>query len=209
MQAMNSVVTGSGVQGPVGQLEKWSVSSRRVEAEILRHLGEVDAQGLWADAAYSSLAAYCMEHLGYSEQMAYKRIRVARLSREIPAVLQAVAEGRATVCGLCTVASLVTADNAGDWMAKIAGKTKREIEALAALARVEAGRPAPAPRNTLRALPTRPAPAGASAPPTPTLLLPPNSPRVGVSPRVGDSLRGYQGEARAGAGVVASCSAER
>jgi hypothetical protein len=180
---MNSVATGSGVQGPVGQLEKWSASSRRVEAEILRHLGEVDAQGLWADAAYSSLAAYCMGHLGYSEQMAYKRIRVARLSREIPGILQAIAVGRATVCGLCTVASLVTPDNAGDWMAKIAGKTKREIEALAALARVEAGRPAPAPRNTLRALPTRPAPAGASAPPAPTLLLPPNSPRGGDSPR--------------------------
>jgi hypothetical protein len=115
--------------------------------------------------------------------MAYKRIRVARLSREIPGILQAIAEGRATVCGLCTVASLVTAENAGDWMVKIAGKTKREIEALAALARVEAGRPAPTPRNTLRALPTRTAPAGASAPPAPTLLLPPNSPRVGDSPR--------------------------
>jgi hypothetical protein len=186
---MNSVATGSGVQGPVGQLEKWSASSRRVEAEILRHLGEVDAQGLWADAAYSSLAAYCMGHLGYSEQMAYKRIRVVRLSREIPGILRAIAEGRATVCGLCTVASLVTADNAGDWMAKIAGKTKREIEALAALARVEAGRPAPAPRNTLRALPTLPASAGASAPPAPTLLLPPNSPRGGDSPRLDDSPR--------------------
>jgi hypothetical protein len=203
MQAMNSVATGSGVQGPVGQLEKWSVSSRRVEAEILRHLSEVDVQGGWADAANSSLAAYCMGRLGYSEQMAYKRIRVARLSRGIPGILQAVAEGRATVCGLCTVASLVTVENAGDWMAKIAGKTKREVEALAALARVEAGRPAPAPRNTLRALPKRPAPAGASAPPAPTLLLPPNSPRVG------HSLHGYQGEARAGAGAVASCSAER
>jgi hypothetical protein len=103
----------------------------------------------------------------------YKRIRVARLSREIPGILDAVAAGRATLCGLRTVVSLVTAENAREWMAQIAGKTKREIEALAAAARVEAGRPAPAPRNTLRALPTYRAPA---------LLLPPSAPRGTDSP---------------------------
>jgi 5-methylcytosine-specific restriction endonuclease McrA len=145
-----------------------------VEAEILRHLARVDEQRLWADAAYSSLAAYCMGHLGYSEQMAYKRIRVARLSREIPEILDAIAAGRATVCGLCAVASYVTAQNAAEWIAKIAGKTKRAIEELAAVARVEAGRPAPAPRPMIRALPT-PAPK-----PAPT--LPTHSPRPSPQP---------------------------
>jgi hypothetical protein len=160
---------------PIQQLEKWSTASRKVEAEILRQLAEVDAQRIWADAAYSSLAAYCMGHLGYSEQIAYKRIRVARLSREVPGILEAVAAGRATVCGLCTVASYVTRENAADWIAKIAGKTKRAIEELAAKARIEAGRPAPAPRPVIRPLPT----------PAPQPTLPgERSPRAD-SPRLG------------------------
>jgi hypothetical protein len=75
-------------------------------------------------------------------------------------------------------------------MAQIAGKTKREIEALAAAARVEAGRPAPAPRNTLRALPTCRERAGASAQPAPALLLPSSAPRGTDSPRGADSPRG-------------------
>jgi hypothetical protein len=74
-------------------------------------------------------------------------------------------------------------------MAQIAGKTKREIEALAAAARVEAGRPAPAPRNTLRALPTCRERAGASAQPAPALLLPSSAPRGTDSPRGADSPR--------------------
>jgi hypothetical protein len=164
--------------GPIQQLGKWSAASRKVEGEILRHLAEVDGQRLWADFAYSSLAAYCMGHLGYSEQMAYKRIRVARLSRDVPGILEAVAAGRATLCGLCTVASHINPENAAEWMAKIAGKTKRAIEDLAALARAEAGRPAPAPRPVIRALPTQaaPVPAPIARPaPSPSLLDSPRS----------------------------------
>jgi hypothetical protein len=152
-------------------------------------LAEVDVGGLRADPAFSSLAAYRMGHLGYSEQMAYKRIRVARLSLAVPGILEGVAAGEATVCGLCTVASLVTRENCREWIAKIAGKTKREIEELAANARMEAGRVAPAPGNTLRALPARRETEQASAPPSAGLLLSPSSPRGNDSPRGNNSPR--------------------
>ena len=53
-------------------------SSRRVEAELIAHIAEVDERRLYAREATSSMFAYCTERLHLSEGEAYLRIQVAR-----------------------------------------------------------------------------------------------------------------------------------
>ena len=56
--------------------------SRRVEADLVAHIGEVDARGLYARHAFPSMFAYCTEALHLSEAEAYRRITVARAARK-------------------------------------------------------------------------------------------------------------------------------
>ncbi|HEX9724873.1 MAG TPA: hypothetical protein VGC53_11395 [Vicinamibacteria bacterium] len=58
--------------------------SRRVEAELVAHIGEVDARRLYAREAAPSMFAYCTETLHLSEHETYLRIKVARASRKHP-----------------------------------------------------------------------------------------------------------------------------
>ncbi len=52
--------------------------SRRNEAELIAHIGEVDRRRLYARAAAPSMFEYCTDVLHLSEHEAYLRITVAR-----------------------------------------------------------------------------------------------------------------------------------
>jgi hypothetical protein len=66
--------------------------SRRVDAELVAHIGEVDARRLYARDACSSMFAYCVEVLHLSEPEAYLRITVARAARKHPMLLAQLGE---------------------------------------------------------------------------------------------------------------------
>ena len=59
-------------------------------AELLAHLGEIDARRLYLEEACSSMFVYCVRVLHFSESTAYKRITAARTARRHPEVLEAV-----------------------------------------------------------------------------------------------------------------------
>jgi len=65
------------------RLAELTQQSRRVEADLVAHVGEVDARRLYAREASPSMFAYC-EVLHLSEAEAYLRIVAARASREHP-----------------------------------------------------------------------------------------------------------------------------
>jgi hypothetical protein len=58
--------------------------SRRVEADLIAHIGEVDHRRLYAREACSSMFSYCLEVLNLSEAESYFRIAVARAARKHP-----------------------------------------------------------------------------------------------------------------------------
>ncbi|MBK8998610.1 MAG: hypothetical protein IPM35_23055 [Myxococcales bacterium] len=62
-------------------------SERSACANVIFHLAELDRRKLYLEDACSSLFAYCTERLGYSEDSATKRVRVARLVQQFPQVL--------------------------------------------------------------------------------------------------------------------------
>jgi hypothetical protein len=106
--------------------------SHRIEAELVAHIGEVDARRLYARFAFPSMFAYCTEKLHLSEAAAYRRITVARAARKCPETLSALRDGRIHLSGLATLVPLLTPANCSELLAKATHRTKRQIEELVA-----------------------------------------------------------------------------
>lgn len=67
---------------------------------VLEHLREIESRLLYAQLGYSSLFAYGVKELGYSEAEILARISAMRLSREIPEIKEAVQEGALSLTNL-------------------------------------------------------------------------------------------------------------
>jgi hypothetical protein len=107
-------------------------SSRRVEADLIAHIGEVDERRLFARDAAPSMFAWCTEVLHLSEAEAYLRISVARASREHPMLLDLLREGRLHLSGIARLAPHLTRENRQRLLERAAWKSKRQIQELIA-----------------------------------------------------------------------------
>src|SRR5262245_17721856 len=105
---------------------------RVTTAELLAHIGEVDARRLWAPAGYPSMLAYCVDELRLSEDSARKRIHAANTARRVPAILPALAEGLLQLSGVILLAPWLSPENANDLIGAATYKTKSEIQLLIA-----------------------------------------------------------------------------
>jgi hypothetical protein len=130
--------------------ELWR-QSRRLESDLVAHIGEVDERRLYARAC-SSMFTYCTEVLHLSESEAYLRIAAARASRRHPILLTMLGDGRLHLSGIGKLAPHLTEANCEALLARAVHKSKREIEEL--LAELA---PKPDVPSSLRKLPTRPA----------------------------------------------------
>jgi hypothetical protein len=138
--------------------------SHELDAELLLLLGEIEARRLYLERAFPSMFDFCTGELGFSEDVAYNRLKVAGLVRRFPRVLDFVRDGRIHLSGLRLLAPHLTEDNLETTLAAATGKKRCEIEAL--VARLS---PQPSVPPSIRKLPERastPAPAEEqSAPP--------------------------------------------
>jgi hypothetical protein len=106
--------------------------SRRTEADLVAHIGEVDARRLYAREAAPSMFAYCTQRLHLSDAEAYLRIAAARASREHPVLLEMLADGRLHLTAVAKLAPHLTPENRESLLARATHKSKREIEELIA-----------------------------------------------------------------------------
>jgi hypothetical protein len=106
--------------------------SRRVEADLVAHIGEVDERRLYAREASPSMFAYCTERLHLSEAEAYRRITVARAARQHEVLLAMLRDGRLHLTGITMLAPLLTRDNRDVLLARATHLSKRQIEELVA-----------------------------------------------------------------------------
>ena len=125
--------------------------SRRVEADLVAHIGEVDDRRLFAREACSSMFTYATEVLHLSEHEAYLRITAARASRKYPMLLSMLGDGRLHLSGIGKLVPHLTEANSEEVLARAAHKSKREIEELVAELAPKPDVPA-----SMRKLPTRP-----------------------------------------------------
>jgi hypothetical protein len=103
-----------------------------VEADLIVHLGEIEQRKLFRDQAHSSMFAFCVDELGFSEDATWNRLEVARAARRFPAVIEALRSGQVHLTGLRVLAPRLTEDNHRQVLAEAAGKSKRKIEEIAA-----------------------------------------------------------------------------
>ncbi|MBK7579273.1 MAG: HNH endonuclease [Myxococcales bacterium] len=107
-------------------------SERAASTDVVFHLAELDRRKLYLEDACSSLFAYCVERLGYSEDGANKRVRVARLAQRFPQILDELASGNVHLTGLFLLSRHLTEDNVEQLLAEARGKSKRQLEELIA-----------------------------------------------------------------------------
>jgi 5-methylcytosine-specific restriction endonuclease McrA len=119
-------------QSLLRELRSLAVQDRATTAMLVAHVGEVDSRRLYAPAGYPSMYEYCVQELHFSEQTAFKRIRVGRLARQFPAIHGLLAEGKLHLSGLVTLSAYLTPANADDLLAAAAHRSKAQIEQLLA-----------------------------------------------------------------------------
>jgi hypothetical protein len=81
-------------------------------ADVNEHLVEVERRRLYLAHATSSLYRCCIERLGYSDDAALKRHRVARLALRLPQVLEELRAGTIHLTGLFLLSTHLTEENA-------------------------------------------------------------------------------------------------
>jgi hypothetical protein len=87
-------------------------AERYAMADVIEHLVEVERRRLYLSQAMSSLYRYCLERLGYSEDAALKRHRVARLALRLPQVLAELRAGTLHLTALFLLSNHLTENNA-------------------------------------------------------------------------------------------------
>lgn len=106
---------------------------RRLLADILTHLKEVERRKLFADYKRTSLFDYAVKELGYSEDQAQRRIEAMRLLKHLPEIAPAIRDGRLTITNIAQANQFFrhtqpTRDEKVAFMTSIENKTKREVE---------------------------------------------------------------------------------
>ncbi len=112
----------------LAKLEKLAASDAELEAELLVHLGEVDARDLALQKGFRSLHAYCVQVLHFSESVAFQRITAARAVRRFPQILERVRTGELHVSGLRLLLPLLTESNCAELLELARHQSKRAIE---------------------------------------------------------------------------------
>jgi hypothetical protein len=103
-------------------------SHRRVTAELILHLGEVDARRLHVDKGFSSLFSYCVAELRFSEDEACRRIEAARLARRFPAIYPLLETGAVSLTVLGLLKSHLTDENARELLTGVSGSSGRQAK---------------------------------------------------------------------------------
>src|SRR6185295_12327117 len=127
---------------------------RRILVEFLIYLAEVDRRRLYAAVSYSSLFAFCTDHLGLSKGATFRRITAARLTARFPILLEYLADGRLTLTTLAELRNVL--EELGDTrldeiLARAQGRNEDQVKELVAALRPQPAQPdlfrrAPAPQ---------------------------------------------------------------
>jgi 5-methylcytosine-specific restriction endonuclease McrA len=114
------------------QLAETVSQDRNTTATLLAQMAEVDERRLYVPAGYPSMYLYCLHELHMSEDVAFKRIRVARVARKIPALFPLLADGRLSLSAAVMLAPHLTPEAADVLLARAVHRTNAEIELLLA-----------------------------------------------------------------------------
>jgi 5-methylcytosine-specific restriction endonuclease McrA len=116
----------------LSRLSKLVARERETTLLILHHLNEIERRKLHLKLGYRSMFDYCTSALGYSESAAGRRIQAARCVAHFPDVCDLLAANDVNLSTVAQVSRLLTKDNKERLLARIRGKSQREVEGIAA-----------------------------------------------------------------------------
>jgi 5-methylcytosine-specific restriction endonuclease McrA len=101
---------------------------RKSESELLEILIKVLEHKVYFHMGYTSLFDYSVKALKLSEGTAYHFIGIAKKSKEVPEIKQAIDIGKITISNARRIVSVITPDNKDLWIEKAASLKQRELE---------------------------------------------------------------------------------
>jgi len=116
----------------VRSLERLRVRENRNLAGLLACLAEMEKRRLYLPRGYSSLFEFCTGHLKYSRFAAGRRIAAARAVARFPVLGKMISKGRLNLHAVSAVAGILTGENLREVIGRIAGRSSREVDAIAA-----------------------------------------------------------------------------
>src|SRR5512140_3516964 len=103
-------------------------SHRRVTAELVLCLAEVDLRRLHVEKGFPSLFSYCVDRLEFSEDEACRRIEAARLVRRFPAIHPLLESGALSLSVLGLLKHRLTDDNHAALLTGLSGLSVRRAK---------------------------------------------------------------------------------
>jgi 5-methylcytosine-specific restriction endonuclease McrA len=121
--------------------QKLVSEERRLTAQLLHHLKEIDRRMIYAKQGFPSLYEFLVSRLGYSSGAAYRRISAMRLLRDFPEIEKKIEDGSmnlstaSKVHGFFRDAKTITHRNFTpeqklDILEQVESKTTREVEKI-------------------------------------------------------------------------------
>jgi len=101
-------------------------------AESIALIAVIDRRRDFLVAGYSCMRDYCLGRLHMSEDQAFRRIQVARVALELPAVFECLADGRLSLATASVLAPHLSPETAGRLLESAAFKTRDEVLRLIA-----------------------------------------------------------------------------
>jgi hypothetical protein len=104
---------------------------RRIAAQIIDLLREIDSRQIWVELKYGSLQEFCEQELGYSSGAAARRIAALRVVKDVPEVKELLIQGQVSLETL-QMAQIQfrkekpSAEEKREVLGSIVGKSKRE-----------------------------------------------------------------------------------
>lgn len=101
---------------------------KKTEADLVEIFQKIEDEKVFLKLGYSSLFDYGVKALGLSEANTYAFIQVARKSREVPALKEAIQDGKLTLSKATRLTSVINNENKTNWIHKAAELSKNSLE---------------------------------------------------------------------------------
>lgn len=87
----------------LSRTEKLAHTERKITHLILLHIAEIEDRKLYAEQGFDGMYSYLTRGLGYSEGSAYRRLKSARLLKQIPVLAEKIQDGSLNLSQLTQV----------------------------------------------------------------------------------------------------------
>lgn len=115
----------------LSQAQQLSRIERECVVDLIARLSVIDESRAFKPR-YRSMFDYCLRELGFSEPVAYGRIRVARLVQKVPDLLDRLRLAPIPLAHLERIAAHLTRENMEEILPRLSSMSFREVDRLAA-----------------------------------------------------------------------------